>query len=61
MMRLFHPRRDVWLEHFQWDGPYLRGRTAIGRTTIEVLNVNLPERVETRRLLIRAGLFPVTT
>src|SRR5947209_20314356 len=44
--RLFHPRRDRWDEHFTWDGPELIGRTAIGRTTIDVLNINLPERVE---------------
>lgn len=61
MVRLFHPRRDVWREHFEWDGPSLRGRTSIGRATIEVLNINLPERVETRRLLIRAGLFATET
>jgi hypothetical protein len=36
----------------------LTGRTAIGRTTIDVLVMNAPERVELRRLLMRAGLFP---
>src|SRR5438034_166346 len=55
--RLFHPRRDNWDEHFSWDGPELVGRTAIGRTTIDVLNINLPERLELRRLLIQAGLL----
>ena len=24
---LFHPRRDVWGDHFQWDGPDLIGKT----------------------------------
>ncbi|MGH7171510.1 MAG: hypothetical protein ACRELF_09615 [Gemmataceae bacterium] len=37
----------------------MTGRTAIGRTTIDVLAINLPERVEHRRLLLRAGLFPL--
>lgn len=55
---LFNPRHDDWDEHFEWDGPRLRGKTAIGRTTIEVLRMNLPNRVEHRRLLNRAGLFP---
>src|SRR3954469_21415675 len=32
--RLFHPRRHSWSYHFRWDGAKLRGRTAIGRTTI---------------------------
>jgi hypothetical protein len=55
---LFHPRRDVWDDHFAWAGPELTGRTAVGRTTIDVLGMNAPERVEHRRLLLRAGLFP---
>ena len=55
--RLFHPRRDVWNDHFTWNGPELLGRTPIGRTTVDVLNINLPERVEHRRLLIQAGLL----
>ena len=54
---LFNPRKDIWAEHFAWDGPLLDGLTAIGRTTIEVLRVNLPGRVEHRRLLIEAGCF----
>ena len=55
--RLFHPRRDDWGEHFVWKGPELVGRTPIGRATIDVLNLNLPERVEHRRLLIQAGVL----
>ncbi len=59
LTRLFHPRQDRWEEHFAWVGPELTGRTAVGRTTIDVLGINLPERVEHRRLLLRAGLFPL--
>ena len=54
---LFHPRRDDWHEHFAWNGPELVGLTPIGRTTIDVLNFNLAERVEHRRLLFQAGLL----
>ena len=36
----------------------LVGKTAIGRTTIYVLDINHPDRVEVRRLLAEAGLFP---
>ncbi len=54
---LFNPREDAWEEHFVWDGPLLVGLTAIGRTTIEVLRVNLPVRVEHRRLVMEAGGF----
>ena len=54
--RLFHPRSDPWNEHLLWDGPYLTGGTAIGRTTIAVLSMNLPERVELRRTLMALGI-----
>ena len=36
----------------------LVGKTAIGRTTLYVLNINHVDRVEVRRLLIAAGRFP---
>ena len=60
MMRLFHPRKDRWKRHFVWDGPYLVGRTSIGRTTIDVLEINDPEAVNFREYLIREGSFPPT-
>ncbi len=59
LTRLFNPRRDDWKEHFAWDGLDLIGRTPIGRTTIDVLNINLPERVEHRRLLVQAGVLRI--
>jgi hypothetical protein len=34
------------------------GLTAIGRTTVAVLNINDPFRVELRQGLIEEGLFP---
>ena len=58
IVRLFHPRRHKWSEHFQWDGPWLVGRTGIGRATIAVLEMNLPHRVALRQSLIEEGLFP---
>ena len=58
LQRLFNPRQDVWTEHFEWEGPVLRGKTPIGRTTIEVLRINQADRVEHRSLLIDAGVFP---
>ena len=54
---LFHPRRHKWERHFRWQGPYLIGRTPIGRVTVALLNVNDPFRVELRELLIEEGLF----
>lgn len=55
---LFHPRRHMWHRHFRWEGPILVGRTAIGRTTLAVLAINLPIRVRLRQELIEEDLFP---
>src|SRR5262245_28947050 len=57
IVRLFHPRRDSWENHFRWEDAMLAGRTAIGRATIEVLRINNPTAVALRRLFIRAGVF----
>lgn len=54
---LYHPRRHRWNVHFRWKGAELVGRTAIGRTTIAVLMINHPLRVDQRQALIEAGLF----
>ncbi len=58
LVRLFHPRQHRWAYHFRWDGPYLVGRTAIGRVTIQVLAMNDPLRITLRELLIAEGVFP---
>ncbi len=58
LTRLFHPRRHAWRRHFRWRGAVLVGRTSIGRTTVSVLAVNLPERLQLRQELIAEGLFP---
>lgn len=58
IVRLFHPRRHSWHRHFRWEGPRLLGRTAIGRATVDVLEINLPRRVAHRRGLIEEGVLP---
>ena len=56
---LFHPRRDDWTDHFEWQGAILLGKTAVGRVTAHVLAINLPARVAARRALMDAGVtFP---
>jgi hypothetical protein len=55
LVPLFNPRLDIWSEHFVYDGPILIGQTPVGRATIEVLNINLPERVAHRRMLRDTG------
>ena len=45
---LFHPRQDRWDEHFEMDGIHIVGLTAIGRTTVYVLNMNSDYQLELR-------------
>lgn len=58
IVRLFHPRRDSWEQHFRWEAARLFGLTAIGRATIAVLEINLVHRIALRQALIEEGLFP---
>jgi hypothetical protein len=58
IVRLFHPRRDRWSRHFEWDGATLRGKTAIGRATIAVLSINNPDAITVREALMEEGVFP---
>jgi hypothetical protein len=55
LTRLFNPRSDRWQEHFSWNQGEIVPKTAIGRTTLYVLNMNAPVRVTARRLLIATG------
>ena len=52
--RLFNPRDDVWLEHFRREGGLILGRTAIGRSTIAVLNMNETSSVAVRLEILAA-------
>jgi hypothetical protein len=58
LTRLFSPRRQLWTRHFRYVGATLLGKTAVGRTTALVLNVNDPPRVRLRQEVIDQGLFP---
>ena len=48
---LFNPRTDRWADHFERSGPYLVGKTPVGRTTIYVLDMNGEDRVELRTVV----------
>ena len=54
---LFHPRRDRWEDHFQWQEMKLVGKTPTGRATVEVLRINLADRAALRRSLMDEGVF----
>lgn len=59
-VRLFNPRRQVWERHFRWsqDSSRVIGRTAIGRATVETLDMNRPRIIQIRLLWAAMGLHP---
>ncbi len=57
MTRLFNSRRDLWGEHFQWNGSALIGKTEIGRATVAVLAINHPAQIAIRNTLLAEGEF----
>lgn len=56
LVRLFQPRADAWTDHFVCLAGVIRGLTPIGRATVHVLNINDPDRVEVRELLMQQGV-----
>lgn len=60
IVRLFHPRIDVWEEHFRVDidSGNILGLTPAGRATIAVLQMNRPSQVSARRQWAQLALFP---
>jgi len=57
---LFNPRQQVWSQHFAWNpaGIEIIALTAIGRATLEALQLNRELLVEARSLWVAAGLHP---
>jgi len=54
---LFHPRRDRWTDHFSRDGACIVGKTAAGRTTVWLLQMNTGDRLRWRQMLAQLGLL----
>jgi hypothetical protein len=48
---LFNPRRDIWREHFRWNGVTVIGISAAGRATVVALSMN-----DSRQLVVRTTL-----
>ena len=57
---LYHPRRDLWSEHFRLNPQTacIEGVTSQGRATVAQLQINHVVQVEARLLWIELGLFP---
>jgi len=54
---LFNPRRDRWTEHFRLVVGRIELLTPSGRATVRLLQLNHPDRVEERELLVAAGMI----
>lgn len=50
LVRLFHPRQDKWDDHFELNGILIVGRTAIGRATVALLQMNASDRRRIRAI-----------
>lgn len=48
-VNIFNPRSQLWTDHFQWNGVYAFGITAVGRATVAALDMNRPMLLEIRR------------
>jgi HNH endonuclease len=59
IVALYHPRRHTWREHFSVaaDGT-LKGLTAEGRATVQLMDMNDEDRVRLRAFLSRRGRYP---
>jgi hypothetical protein len=55
---IFHPRFDDWNKHFEWNGVLLKGLTAKGRATIELLKLNRRVILAIREEEILLGRHP---
>lgn len=57
---LFHPNRQIWSAHIQFRGYPIEGSTAVGRATMNVLDLTHPRRQRIREVEQVFGLYPPT-
>lgn len=55
---IFNPRQDHWEHHFRLADGFIEPLTATARATINLLKLNLPERVAIRQELIELQRYP---
>jgi hypothetical protein len=51
LTELFHPRRHLWTDHFEERNGLIVGKTGIGRTTVDVLDLNAEDRIKLRVII----------
>jgi hypothetical protein len=60
MVNLFHPRQQLWVDHFAWanGGIHIIGLTPVGRATVIALRLNNEYVVEARLIWIEREWHP---
>jgi hypothetical protein len=61
IVRLFHPRRDGWSDHFQISGALIVPVTEIAEATGRLLRFNSDDRLLERTMLQASGRYPKQT
>lgn len=55
---LYHPRQQVWSDHFELIESRIYGKTPEGRLTVQLLQLNSKERMTEREGLIELERYP---
>jgi hypothetical protein len=55
---LYHPRRDIWKEHFKLLSASIEPQSPTGRVTVNVLHFNDLPRIQQREILIQLERYP---
>jgi hypothetical protein len=58
---LYNPRGQRWLEHFDLNEGRIQPRSASGRVTVRLLQLNRADRIAERLLLVAAGILNAPT
>lgn len=58
LTRLYHPRTDIWAQHFALLGAIIEPLTSIGEVTIFLLQLNTSERTLERQELMEIERYP---
>ncbi len=59
IVRLFHPRSDMWGDHMDLlSSGLILARTSVGRVTVSLLKLNRPELLAIRTLLSKSNRKP---
>ena len=58
LIRFYHPRTDVWSEHFVLTEATIEPLTEVGEVTVRIFRFNHSDRLLERQNLIDTGLYP---